>query len=108
MTVLFSGMTKFAVKVSKSFSFSTRECKTPALIQTAIDHKSCNDIYKINKASRGVFDNYSITTTTGVHQVYCDMELECGGHKKGWMRIADLDIPAGEMTLPQDGLRLLL
>ena len=42
--------------------------------------KSCNDIYKINKQSRGVSANYWINTTTGVHQVYCDMELECGGH----------------------------
>ena len=53
--------------------------------------KSCDDIYKINKASRGASGDYWINTTTGVHQVYCDMELECGGHKGGWMRIADLD-----------------
>ena len=32
----------------------------------------------------------------GVHQVYCDMELECGGHKGGWMRIADLDTSRGD------------
>ena len=57
---------------------------------------SCNDIYQINKASRGVSSNYWITTTTGVHQVYCDMELECGGHKGGWMRIADLDTSRGD------------
>jgi len=35
--------------------------------------------------------DYWIETSTGVHQVYCDMELECGGRKGGWMRIADLD-----------------
>ena len=40
--------------------------------------------------------NYWINTTTGVHQVYCDMELECGGHKGGWMRIADLDTSRGD------------
>ena len=40
-------------------------------------------------------DNW-INTTTGVHQVYCDMELECGGHKGGWMRIADLDTSRGD------------
>ena len=58
--------------------------------------KSCDDIYQINKASRGVSDDYWINTTTGVHQVYCDMELECGGHKGGWMRIADLDTTRGD------------
>ena len=58
--------------------------------------KSCDDIYQINKASRGVSDDYWIQTTTGVHQVYCDMELECGGHKGGWMRIADLNTTRGD------------
>ena len=59
--------------------------------------KSCNDIYQINKASRGVSHNYWINTTTGVHEVYCDMELECGGHKGGWMRIADLNTTRGDI-----------
>ena len=58
--------------------------------------KSCSDIYQINKASRGQSDNYWINTTTGVHEVYCDMELECGGHKGGWMSIADLDTGRGD------------
>ena len=58
--------------------------------------KSCDDIYQINKASRGVSTHYWIQTSTGVHQVYCDMELECGGHKGGWMRIADLDTSRGD------------
>ena len=52
--------------------------------------------YQINKASRGVSGNYWINTTTGAHQVYCDMELECGGHKGGWMRIANLDTSRGD------------
>ena len=47
-------------------------------------------------ASRGASGNYWINITTGVHQVYCDMELECGGHKGGWMRIADLDTSRGD------------
>ena len=46
--------------------------------------------------SRGVSGNYWINTTTGVHQVYCDMELECGGHKGSWMKIADLDTSRGD------------
>ena len=58
--------------------------------------QSCDDIYQINKASRGASSSYWINTTTGVHQVYCDMELECGGHKGGWMRIADLDTSRGD------------
>ena len=58
--------------------------------------RSCDNIYEINKASRGASGNYWINTTTGVHQVYCDMELECGGHKGGWMRVADLDTSRGD------------
>ena len=58
--------------------------------------RSCDDIYKINKESRGASGDYWINTTTGLHQVYCDMELECGGHKGGWMRIADLDTSRGD------------
>ena len=58
--------------------------------------KSCEDIYRINRASRGIPGNYWINTPTGVQQVYCDMELECGGHKGGWMRIADLDTSRGD------------
>ena len=58
--------------------------------------KSCADIYQVNKASRGVSGEYWIETYTRVHQVYCDMELECGGQKGGWMRIADLDTSRGD------------
>ena len=58
--------------------------------------KSCDDIYQVNKASRGASGNYWINTTTGVYQVYCNMELDCGGHKGGWMRIADLDANRGD------------
>ena len=56
--------------------------------------KSCNDIYQVNKVR--VSGNYWINTTNGVHQVHCDMELECGGHKGGWMRIVDLDSSRGD------------
>ena len=58
--------------------------------------KSCKDIYKINRASRGVSGNYWINAPTGIQQVYCDMELECGGHNGGWMRIAYLDTSRGD------------
>ena len=76
-------------KVCSSF------CSTLGTLQST-PGKSCDDIYQINKASRGVSGNYWIYTTTGVHQVYCDMELECGGYKGGWMRIADLDTSRGD------------
>ena len=58
--------------------------------------KSCADIYLNNNASRGLSAYYYVNTSTGVHRVYCDMELECGGHKRGWMKIADLDISRGD------------
>jgi len=58
--------------------------------------RSCDDIYQINKASRGASGDYWIQTTTGVHQVYCDMELECGGHKGGWMRVANFSTGSGD------------
>ena len=58
--------------------------------------KSCDDIYQVNRGSRGVSGDYYIETTTGVYQVYCDMELECDGHKGGWMRIVDLDTSRGD------------
>ena len=70
-------------------------CSSIGMLQST-PGKSCDDIYQINKASRGMSGNYWINTTTGVHQVYCDMELECGGHKGGWMRIADLDTSRGD------------
>ena len=65
-------------------------CSSLGMLQSS-PGQSCHDIYQINKASRGTSGNYWINTTTGVQEVYCDMELECGGHKRGWMRIADLD-----------------
>ena len=70
-------------------------CITVGLLQST-PGKSCSDIYLFNKASRGISGNYWINTTTGIHQVYCDMELECGGHKGGWMRIVDLDTSRGD------------
>ena len=70
-------------------------CTSLGMLQSS-PARSCDDIYQMNKQSRGVSGNYWINTTTGVHQVYCDMELECGGHKGGWMRIAALDASKGD------------
>ena len=58
--------------------------------------ESCNDIYQINKMSRGVSGNYWINTNSGVQQVYCDMELQCGGHKGGWTRVAHFNTSQGD------------
>ena len=58
--------------------------------------KSCDEIYQVNEGSRGVSGDYYVETPTGVHKVYCDMELECDGHKGGWMRIVDLDTSRGD------------
>ena len=58
--------------------------------------KSCAEIYQVNKASRGVSSLYWINSTSGLHQVTCDMELECGGHKGGWTTIAKFDTSKGD------------
>ena len=76
-------------------------CSALGMLSTS-PGKSCNDIYQINKATRGVSGQYWIKTNPGtVQQVYCDMELECGGHKGGWMRVAKLDTTNGD-TCPGD------
>ena len=56
---------------------------------------SCADIYDNNPASHGK-SGYYIVKTDDIHTVYCDMELQCGGHKGGWMKIADYDTSRGD------------
>ena len=51
---------------------------------------SCVDIYNKNPTSHGR-SGYYVLKTDRVFIAYCDMELECGGIKGGWMRIADID-----------------
>ena len=63
--------------------------------------ESCDDIYQNNKASRGVSRLYWVTTASGTHQVYCNMELECGGHKGGWTRVAQFDTSKGDSCPPE-------
>ena len=57
-------------------------CSSLGMLQSS-PGKSCAEIYQINKASRGVSGLYWVNTISGLHQVYCDMKLECGGHKGG-------------------------
>ena len=70
-------------------------CTSLGMLQSS-PGKSCDDIYQINKASRGVSGNYWVNTTIGAQEVYCNMELECGGHKGGWLRIADINPSRGD------------
>ena len=85
-------------KVCSSF------CSSLGMLQSS-PGKSCAEIYQINKASRGVSGLYWINTTSGLHQVNCDMELECGGHKGGWTTIVKLDISKGD-SCPSGWTRL--
>ena len=57
--------------------------------------KSCRDIYEYNMASRGQSGYYWIKTDQ-VYKVYCDVELNCGGIRGGWMRIANVDTSQGD------------
>ena len=70
-------------------------CSSLGMLQSS-PGKSCSEIYQINKASRRVSGLYWINTTSSLHQVNCDMELECGGHKGGWTTIAKLDTSKGD------------
>jgi len=56
---------------------------------------SCADIHDKNPASHGK-SGYYVIVTDHVHTVFCDMELECSGHKGGWMKIADYDTSKGD------------
>ena len=77
-------------KVCSSF------CSSLGMLQSS-PGKSCAEIYQINKASRGMSGLYWINTTSGLHQVNCDMELECGGQKGGWTTIVRLNISKGDI-----------
>ena len=70
-------------------------CSSLGMLQSS-PGKSCAEIYQINKASRGMSGLYWINTTSGLHQVNCSMELECGGHKGGWTTIVKLDTSEGD------------
>ena len=47
------------------------------------------------------------SVTTSLRRVYCDMELECGGVKGGWTRIAYLDMTQGH-SCPSPWTRIVL
>ena len=56
---------------------------------------SCADIHNINPTSHGR-SGYYVLKTDHLFFAYCDMELDCGGTKGGWMRIADIDTSRGD------------
>ena len=49
---------------------------------------SCADIYNKNPINHGR-SGYYVLKTDHLFFAYCDMELDCGGTKGGWMKIAD-------------------
>ena len=80
-------------KVCSSF------CTTLGMLEST-PGESCDDIYQNNKASRGVSRLYWVTTVSGTHQVYCNMDLQCGGHKGDWTRVAQFDTSQGDSCPP--------
>ena len=56
---------------------------------------SCADIYNKNPTSHGR-PGYYVLKTDHLFFAYCDMELDCGGTKGGWMRIADINTSRGD------------
>ena len=70
-------------------------CSSLGMLQS-YPGESCAEIYQINKTTRGVSGLYWINTTSGLHRVNCDMELECGGHKGGWTTIVKFDTSKGD------------
>ena len=50
---------------------------------------SCADIYNKNPTSHER-SGYYVLKTDRLFFAYCDMELNCGGTKGGWMKIADI------------------
>jgi len=56
---------------------------------------SCADIYNKNPTTHGR-SGYYVIKTHYLFFAYCDMELDCGGNKRGWMRIADIDTSRGD------------
>ena len=56
---------------------------------------SCVDIYNKNPTSHGR-SGYYVLKTDHLFFAYCDMELDCGGNKGGWMRLADINTKRGD------------
>ena len=94
VTILMTGAAVASME-EKYIYICSSFCSSLGMLQS-LPGKSCAEIYQVNKASRGVSGLYWINTTSGLHQVTCDMELECGGHKGGWTTIAKFDTSKGD------------
>ena len=64
-------------------------CSTRYGFDIDLPGASCADIYNKNPTSHGR-SGYYVLKTDHLFFAYCDMELDCGGIKGGWMRIADI------------------
>ena len=64
-------------------------CSTRYGFDIDLPGTSCADIYTKNPTSHGRSGDY-VLKTDRLFFAYCDMELDCGGIKEGWMRIADI------------------
>ena len=47
-------------------------CTTVGMLESS-PRESCDDIYQVNKMTRGKSGYYWINATSGTHQVYCDI-----------------------------------
>ena len=70
-------------------------CSTRYGFDIDLPGSSCADIHHKNPESHGK-SGYYVIKTDHLFFGYCDMELECGGTKGGWMRIADIDTKRGD------------
>ena len=70
-------------------------CSTRYGFDIDLPGTSCADIYNKNPISHGK-SGYYVLKTDHLFFAYCDMELDCGGIKGGWMKIADLDTKSGD------------
>ena len=52
-------------------------------------------VYNKNPTNHGRSGDYGLKTDH-FFLAYCDMELECGGTKGGWMGITDIDTSRGD------------
>ena len=57
--------------------------------------KSCADIFEKNPSSHGKSGHYLIRTND-LFLAQCDMETENEDKKKGWLKIADIDVSKGD------------
>ena len=64
-------------------------CSTRYGFDIDLPGASCADIYYKNPTTHGR-SGYYVLKTDHLFFAYCDMELDCGGIKGGWMRIADI------------------